>query len=443
MRLFDPPANHQPSRLTIVVAALVALGVLGVLAYYATVAPRGVPGYDYYKLKVEFEDAGDLRLLSAVHVAGRRAGQVGKIDHDGERAVMELQLGPGERYLRADTRARVRLKNPVGAKYLELTPGRRGRPLRDGATIPARQASTSVDYGKLLSAFDAPTRRNLQSTLGGLGGGFLGRGQDINQTLGTAPSLFRATNRLSRAILTREGAARRFAPSAEKLAGAYDPVREELAQGFDPEARALAPFSERRIATQRTLEEAPPALSALREGLDASSPLLDETAGLARAATRLTRPAPAALRESGRLLAEGRPALERARPVLDAVGAGVPPTRELLRRFDPVIAPTRRLVISQRRPFIEFGRRPCDILHWGAVWRNALSFGVPPDTDPLSDLDFSQGIGPLNSFRVIGVSQDDEEALNPDSPRTGTARIGRNPYPAPCQAANDRLPLMP
>lgn len=442
---FDRAASHKPSRATIVVAALAALGILAGLSYFAAVAPRGVPGYDYYKVNVEFEDTADLRLLSEVLVAGRRVGMVGELQHDGDKAVAELLLKPGERFLPADTTARIRLKNPVGAKNIELTPGDGDKVLRDGATIPVSRSSTAVDYSGLLEAFDAPTRRNLQLTVKGFGGGFLGRGQDINEFLGAAPPLFQNVDAGSRGILAREGAARRFVPSAELLAGAYDPVREELAQGFDPQARALAPFSDRAVATQDTLEQAPPALSALREGLDASSPLLDETAGFARAATRLTRPAPAALRQASALLNEGRPALRRTRPVLDALGDGVAPTLSFLYRFDPAIEPTKRALRAQLRPFKEFARGDgCDILNWGSVWRNALSFGVPTGTDPTSELDFDQGLGGrLNSFRVLGVPLDDEESLAADLPSTGTARIGVNAYPEPCEAAFDRLSPLP
>ena len=438
-RLFDRAASHKPSRVTIIVAAAGALAVLGMLSYLAAVAPRGVPGYDYYKLTVEFRDTADVRLLSEVLVAGRRAGQVGRLDHDGDKAVVELQLKPGERFLRSDTKARVRLKNPVGAKYIELTPGKHGRTLRDGARIRGGQTSTAVDYGELLEAFDEPTRDNLRGTIKGLGGGFNARGQDANAFLARAPSLFRDVDGLAGGINEREGAARRFVPSAQSLAAAYDPVRGELARGFDPEARALAPFVDRRVQTQQTLEQAPSALSSLRAGLDASTPLLNETAGFARAAQRLTRPAPASLRQATGLLRAGTPALARTGPVLDSLRKGVPPTLLFLSRFDPVIEPTARALRSQLRPFVELGGRGCDVLNWAQNWRSALGFGVPTGTDPLSDLDYGQGIGRLNSFRVLAVPLDDEEALLPEAPKTGTASIGQSPYPAPCVAATERI----
>jgi len=438
MRRFDRAASHTPSRVTYVAVAAALVAVLGVLSYLAAVAPRGVPTVDYYEVRAEFEDSADLRLLSAVHVAGRRAGQVGTIEHDGDKVVLKLQLSPGEGPLRSDTTARIRLKNPVGAKYVELSPGRRGRPLPDGATLPARQTSTTVDTSEFLEAFDPATRRDLQDTVQGLGGGFAGRGQDVNDAIVQGRPLLADARALSEGVLAREGAAARFAPSAASAAEAYDPVRRDLAAGLRSQARVLRAFSESRPAIQGTLEAAPPALSALRRGLDASVPLLAETAGLARAAVRFTDPAPAALRETTALLREGREPLERSRPLFAALGEAARPTAAALERLDPLVAPTARAVRNQLRPLGEFGARDCDVLAWGRVWRSALSYGVPPGTDPGSDLDNDQGIGPLNSYRVIGVPQDDEESLAADAPGKDFA-VGRNPYPDPCEAARDRL----
>jgi len=440
---FDREAGSPPPKFLIVGVALAALGVLLLLTYLAAVAPRGVPKFNYYELDAEFADTADLRLLSAVHVDGRRAGQVATIKSDGDKVVLRLQFAPGEKPLRSDTRARVRLKNPVGAKYVDLEPGRRGEPLPDRGRLPVEQTSTTVDMAELLEAFDAPTRNDIRATLKGLGRGYFGRGQDINRLIDTAPPLFDDLRSVSNAILDRDRAARRFFPSAEQLAQAYDPVREDLARGFDPQARVLRAIADEAPAVRATLEEAPPALSALRSGLDASDPLLDETASLARAITRFTAEAPGALRETTALLREGAPALKRSKPLLTAIKDSARPTVASLDRFDPVVDPTIRFARNQTRPLAEFGTRSCDILTMGRVWRNALSLGVPGERDPASDLDdLQEGLGPnQNSYRVLGVPQDDGESLAADtSGTTASANIGRNPYPKPCEAASERLP---
>ena len=440
---FDREAGSPPPKFLVVGVALAALGVLMILTYLAAVAPRGVPTYNYYEIDAEFADTADVRLLSAVHVDGRRAGQVATIEHDGDKVVLRLQFAPGEKPLREDTTARVRLKNPVGAKIVDLEPGRRGKPLADRGRLPLKQTSTTVDMAELLEAFDAPTRSDLRKTVKGLGKGYLGRGQDINRTIDTAPPLLDDVRSVSNAVLDREGAARRFFPSAEQLAQAYDPVREDLARGFDPQSRVLRAFADEAPAVRATLEEAPPALSALRSGLDASNPLLDETASLARATTAFTAEAPGALRETTGLLREGGPALRRSEPLLTAIRDSVRPAIAGLDRVQPVVDPTIRFARNQTRPLLEFGNRGCDVLTMGRVWRNALALGVPGETSPGTDLDFLQeGMGPnINSYRVLGVPQDDGESLAADSAgTTQSANIGRSPYPKPCEAAGERLP---
>ncbi len=437
---FDRRARHVASRPTILIAAFAAVLAMAALSYLAAVAPRGVPGVGYLTVKAEFADSADLRLLSSVAVSGRRVGQVVKITSRDGIAELELQLDP-DTVIRSDSTARIRLKNPVGAKYVAITPGATGRALENGEILPARQTSAAVDTPELLSGFPAATRADLQDTVSGLGRGFLGRGQDLNGAIPKAPPLLRDAASVSNAILARRGAAERLFPSLEKLAEAYEPVREQVAAGFRPQARALEAFADRRESVQDLLDVAPPALSALRAGLDRTRPLLDETAALARATSRLTVPAPAALRETTALLREGAPALERTRPLLDAVGDAVPPTLKLLDTVNPVIAPSRKFLANQIRPLREFGTRGCDVLSWAANWRSALAFGVPAGADPLSDLDTSlEGLGPnQNSFRVLAVPPTDSQALSPDSPNPDLA-VGRNAYPAACTARGERFP---
>ena len=438
----DRPANHKPARATILIAALVALLVVIALTYLAAVAPRGLPTVDYVDIDAAFEDSIELKLLSSVTINGKRVGQVSEIKSDGRLTHVNLQLERGTE-LRSDATARIRVKNLVGARYVDLTPGRAGGPLGDDGRIPATQTSVAVDTPDLLATFDPPTQKNLSTAVTGLGRGFIGRGQEINETLPEAPGLLRDTRAVSDAILAREGAAARFAPSAESLASAYDPVRQELAAGFDPEATVLEAFADRRDRLQQTLEAAPPALSALRDGLDRARPLLDETAAFARATVRMTGPAPAALREATKLLKTGAPALKHTDPLVDALGDAVGPTIAVLQRFQPQISPTIQALRSQLAPLIELARRHCDVQLQAMTWRSALSFGVPTGTDPVSDLDFGQDIGANNnSFRVLGVTPG-AESLLADSPLAATGVLAADAYPEPCQATTQKTPLLP
>ena len=436
---FTRSASHQPSRTTIVLAALGALGVLLGLTYVALVAPRGVPGINYYKINAQFADAAQIADLSEVRIAGRHVGVVTDTSQRNGRATVKLQLFPGEGPLRADSKARIRLKGLLGAKFVDITPGKTGRELKTEATLPVRQTSSAVELLDVLQALDEPTRANLQVALKGIGQGFLGRGEQLNRMISYSPPYFRQANDISTAILAREGAAARFAPSAESLAGAYDPVRGELAAGFSPQARVLEAFVDRRSALDQTLAAGPSSLRELRQGLDASTPLLNETARFARATTRLTRQAPAALRETRTLLRDATPAVDKSQPLLENLSDAVSPTLSFLRRVDPVIPPSVKALVNNVPPLRELAGRGCDVLDFGRNWRSTLGFGVSPDlNDPTGTLDDGQpGLGLLTSLRIVPVRTTKLEVLSADMPpRDGG--VGRSAYPAPCQATKER-----
>jgi virulence factor Mce-like protein len=437
MAVFDRRADHRASRVTILVAAAAAGAVLLALVYLAAVAPRGVPLVPYYYVNAQFRNASNLKLLSTVQIAGRRVGQVSGINYDKGLVVVKLQILPGNQTLTSGATVRIRVKNPIGAKYVEITPSVSGKTLKNGATLPPSHTSTAVDTQTLLSGFNAPTRANLRATLIGLGQGFIGRGEGINESLPETTPVLQNLTSLSSAILAVPGAAARFAPSANSLAAAYAPVRRQLAQGFRPQAEVLQDFSDERYQLQRLLDVAPSSLTALRAGLAQAQPLLEQTAGFARATIKLTQPAPAALRAATGLLRQGIPSLRRTEPLLSAIDVAVSPTDALLNRVDPVIDPSIRVLDNQMQPLTNLAAHQCDFLLQGANWRSALAYGVPGNYDPLSHLTaLEPGLGPnVNSFRVLALPETSTETLDADAP--GNFPHGVDAYPAPCTAASE------
>lgn len=195
----------------------------------------------------------------------------------------------------------------------------------------------------------------------------------------------------------------------------------ELATGFEPQARALAPLVDRRRAVQQTLELAPPALDALRDGLRRSDPLLRDTARFARATMLLTRPARAALREVTALLRESPRPLRTTGTLLRLTASAVPPTLRLTRRLDPLIQPSIRALHNGLSTLAELDRRSCDYLGFARNWRGMLAFGIPSNNP----------IGPQTGLRV-GVTGEAQTAnqIVADVPAVGPARPTR--YPRPC-----------
>jgi phospholipid/cholesterol/gamma-HCH transport system substrate-binding protein len=439
MALFDRTAAHRPSRVTILVSAALATIVLLALVYLAAVAPRGVPLLPYYYVNAQFKNADNIRLLSTVQIAGRRVGQVSDVTYTRGIAVVKLQMLPGTQTLTSGATARIRVKNPIGAKYVEVTPSAGGHTLRSGGMIPVTQTSTAVDTQTLLSGFNAPARTGLTNGAVGLGKGFLGRGTGLNESLQVSAPELQNLSAVSGAILAVPGAARDFAPSADSLAAAYDPVRQPLAQGFRPESQVLRDFAAKRGALQQTLDIAPASLSALRRGLAESQPLLDQTAGFARATVALTQPAPAAFRATTALLKTAVPSLRRSEPLLKAIGKAVAPTDTLLQSVDPLIDPSLSALTRQLLPLENLSSHSCDFLREVANWRSAMAWGVPGNYDPVSHLSsLEPGLGPdINSFRVLALPETSTETLNADAP--GSFPHGVDAYPSPCAAPTEAL----
>jgi virulence factor Mce-like protein len=431
MPRFSRPVSHQASPLTIGIAAFIALALVAGLSYLAWVAPRGVPLLNYYDVNAQFNNAAQIADLSQVRIAGRNVGQVTATEYRGGHAIVRIALYPGGGPLRSDTTARIALKGLLGGKYVDIRPGTHGRVLPSGSTLPASQTSTAVDLVSFLQTFNKPTQENLQVVVRGLGQGFLGRGPGIAQALTVFPSFLGNLRTVSSAVVARTGAAARFIPSTEQLTAASDPVRQDLATGFTPEDKVMQAFVDKTQQVQQTLDAAPPALVSLRQGLDAATPLLNETAGLARAAVALTGPAPAALREASVLLREGAPALRVTGPPLQSLASAVPQTLSFLARIDPVIAPAIVALQESDPPLNLLGLHGCDVLSYLGNWRSSLSYGVATGAGPL--MAGEPGLGPLNSLRVVPVRLLSE--LLADAPQTSLP--ARDTNPAPCVATSE------
>jgi virulence factor Mce-like protein len=428
MRIFRRRPGREPTAATLIkgAAGLVAM-VLFLLI--GLTARNGLPGAPQYSVRAEFDDLATLDNHADVRIAGKRVGQVLDLRTKDGNAVLDLELDDEVGPLPSDTTVRVRSVSLLGARYLDLSPGRSKRTLDDGATIPAARTSSSVDFPEFLRAFDEPTRTGLKTTVAEFGRGLLGRGTGLNSALRKTPALLRDLTETAQSVDAREGAARRFFPSLESAADAADPVREEIAQGFDPAARALRPFSDHRQAVQELLEEAPAALPAIRAGLAETDPLLVEATGFLEASRRMLRPAPPAFEQATALLREGRQPLRLTERALSQSAKAVPAVLELTDRVDPEISDLQTALRDSLPSLRVFDVHRCDLVGWAKNWRSLLAYGVPGGDERL---------GPLNLLRIESLGSGETLAGGGEAlPRDPVAS---NAYPAPCQAGEEALP---
>src|SRR5262245_25004345 len=135
--------SHEIGRTRAMLNAVLALAVIAVAGFGASrVASRHWQWQPTFAVKVEMANVGGLELGGKVRVQGMDAGVVQAIvppSAPGRPVALTLKIDERLRGLvRSDATARVVAQGVIGAKVVEILPGKDGAaPLPDGGTIRA------------------------------------------------------------------------------------------------------------------------------------------------------------------------------------------------------------------------------------------------------------------------------------------------------------------
>ncbi|WP_084269607.1 MlaD family protein [Patulibacter minatonensis] len=403
---------------------LAGIGAVVLMFLVGYNAPNSIPGRQYLTVKAAFDNADNLTAHYQVRIAGRNVGQVLDPRVENGKAVVDLQLNPEVEPLLSDSTLRVRPRSPIGVRFVELSPGSKGRPLRDGDVIATDQTSASTELDTTLSTFDARRRKKAQELANGLGTGVLGRGTDIQTLLDDGPDGLRGLQRIAKPINDRTDAVRGFVRGADGASTAADPVRDTIRRGFGDGSDALAAIAASGDDLASSLDEAPSSLSTARAGLADAEPLLREIRALSRVSLPALQPAPAGLRSTSRLIQDSPAGLKSARTTLGKLDDAVDPTLGLLAKVDPVLPAFRKGLASSLPVVDRLGAHGCDFALFAKNWSSMMGQGVPGG-DP--------DIGTINSLRLNVLSS--EESIT--GARVRSPLVVDNPYPAPCTVTQD------
>lgn len=163
--------------------------ILGLLAAQLSGAGFGDRG-DY---RAEFTDVSALRGGDDVEIAGVTVGKVSHVALREGIAVVGFSVD-SDLTLAAGTRARVRYKNLLGDRYLELLDGPgEGQPLPRGGTIPLARTAPALDLDALLNGFQPLFAGLSPDQVNELSGSLItvlqGQGGNVRELLGTIGSL--------------------------------------------------------------------------------------------------------------------------------------------------------------------------------------------------------------------------------------------------------------
>jgi virulence factor Mce-like protein len=412
--------------------------VLVVAVFLSYNANSGLPFVPTYQINVQVQDAAGLVKGNDVRVGGKRVGSVAKIDGkvgpDRPYARLELKLDKPLEPLLDDSRVTVRPRSPLGLKYLEIVPGRSGRPVKDGGELALERSVQTVELDEVLDTFDESTRRALQRTVSGLGVGVAGRGVDFNESVALAPRLAGNAENVFGNLSDPRTRLRRAVRALGRVTDELGPVAPRAGRLFDNANTTLHALSGVRPELAAVLAGLPPTEAIATDTLRATRPVLAETRQLLRDLRPGVRALPSASRRLHAALDRGIPVLRRTGDLADRLTDALvavedlsadPLTRDSLKRLDSVLRnglPTLQYVVP--------AQSVCN--HLGIWLRNASSTVAEGD------------LGGTWVRTLIIINHD--EMLQTDKP---APRLHFNPYPATagpgtggeCEAGNE--PFVP
>lgn len=411
-----PRTNNEPTSRMLIRGGAVGVVLAGGL-WLAAVLFNGVPGRDYGKLYVSAIDVGNIATHDSVRISGVRVGQVVRSDVAARRARLELQLEPGVE-IPIDSTVKIRANGLLGARYIELVPGRSESDLPDGAVLAAKDNALTYGVPEALDTFDEKTRASLGSMVGELGKGLLGQGLALNETVRQVGREVDNANAFLTTFNSQPIANAELLPHTQGAMAGLAASRAELGEMLAPAARAVAPLDRERAAVQRTLDAAPGALEATSAALPPTQRLLVQVRALATSARTTLRDAPPGLRAATVFLGRARTPLRRADGLLRSASKTVGPLLKVTDSLAPVIRPLRG-ALGSLTPIVDvLGRYGCDIQNFATTWRSMTGYAGPGEGPA----------GPAMAFRLQLTPPGGQEAAG-----MADTTSRKDPYAAPCK----------
>ena len=138
------------SKLELVVGMFVLVGIISLGYLSIKLGKLEIIGGDLYEVDALFNSASGLKSGATIEIAGVEVGRVKGIRLKDDRAVVRLAVQNGTA-LYTDTIASIKTRGIIGEKFLALSPGGGGDPLKPGDTI--RDTESGLDLEELVSQY--------------------------------------------------------------------------------------------------------------------------------------------------------------------------------------------------------------------------------------------------------------------------------------------------
>ena len=335
----------------IAIAALAAVA-LGTAYYILNQQRLRIPGIEDkpFILKAEFSDAQGVMpgQGQTIRVAGMRIGDVGKIDLEQGRAIVEMQIDQEHKdVIHTDATALLRPRTGLKDMFVEVDPGSKSAPvMKENDRIPIQNTAPDVDSDEVLSALDADTRAYLQLLINGVGKGLKGRGGDLKEVLARLGPLHRDIARVNSAFAERRRELARLIHNYGSSVTELSKRDRELSTLVEAQSQALERWASedrnvslavsRLPSTLRTVESALVKVDelgqALPDGLNALRPVVRQLHRTNLQVRPFAREAMPIIRDQIRpFVRAARPYIRNVRPAAKNLADASPDVREAFR----------------------------------------------------------------------------------------------------------------
>ncbi|HSB46145.1 MAG TPA: outer membrane lipid asymmetry maintenance protein MlaD [Nitrospira sp.] len=140
----------EKAKLELIVGVFVLVGILCLGYLSIKLGKLELIGGNVYEVVAQFTSASGLKPGSAIEIAGVEVGRVRAIVLKEDRAAVTLAVDDSVK-LYTDTIASIKTRGIIGEKFLALSPGGGGDPLKPGDTI--RDTESGLDLEELVSQY--------------------------------------------------------------------------------------------------------------------------------------------------------------------------------------------------------------------------------------------------------------------------------------------------
>jgi phospholipid/cholesterol/gamma-HCH transport system substrate-binding protein len=375
--------KQAPVFVAILLMLVLALGVGGyILSNQRFYLPAWVPlvGTDFYEVEAELQTGQAVvpGQGQTVNVAGVKVGEVGEVNLEDGRAVVQMRIKDEYKPIYKDATILLRPKTGLKDMYLSLDPGtEQAGEIPEGGRVPVYNTLPDINGDEILAQLDDDTRAYLRVLLNAGGTAFDDEAtgaeatydqtaaQDLRETFKRFEPISRDGKRITRLLIERRRNIARVVHNFQEFSTALAGRDRELAALVDSANANFEAFAAEEAALREALQLFPGALDQTEQTLEKTSTLAAELG-----------PTLEGLRPFARNLA---PALRKTQPFFRET---TPIIRDQIRPFARDVQPTVRDLRNASKSLAVVTPRLTRSFKVLNKFFNALAYDPPGAADP-------------------------------------------------------------